>query len=170
MSRFDTFLEQHALKGEELDWDLFKQAIARFDEEAVPPEGVGHRPLFTIIRSCSFSGEERNFAGLFSDAASGESVLYFADDAGGSGKLWRVAGNDVRAIQDHLSKELDEWGWGPLQFYGTTICNEAPDTTPRGFFIRLVQEAFDRHPDLIDAPDEDYDSPEHFVEENYREW
>lgn len=169
MSQFDEFLEEYDLNGTELYWDSFKDALACFDEENTPPDGVGHRPLFMIIRWGTFSGEERNFAGIFSNYTSEESVLYFADDAGGTGKLWRISGNDIRAIQHSLSKELDECGWGPLQFYGTTICNETPDTTPREFFIRLVQEAFDRHPDHIDASDEEYDSPEHFVEENYRE-
>lgn len=170
MSPFNEFLEQYGLKGTELDWDPFKEALACFDEENDPPDGVEHQSLFTIIRSGSFSGEERNFAGIFSNATSDEGVLYFADDAGGIGKLWRISGNDNRKIQDLVSNELNECGWGPLQFYDTTISNEAPDVTPREFFVRLVQEAFERHPDHIDASDEGHDSPEHFVEENYREW
>lgn len=170
MNRFEEFLNHFELTGVELDWDPFKEALACFDEENKPPDGVEHRHLFTIIRWGSFSGEERNFAGIFSNATSDEGVLYFADDAGGTGKLWRISGNDNREIQDFLSNELNECGWGPLQFYGTTISNEAPDVTPRDFFVRLVQEAFERHPDLIDASDEEYDSPEHLVEENYREW
>jgi hypothetical protein len=34
----------------------------------------------------------------------------------------------------------------------------------------MVQEAFDRHPDLIDAWDEVYESPEHLVKEIYLQW
>ena len=98
-------------------------------------------------------------------------ILFFADDAGGFGKLWRISKTDAEAIGNLISKELSEFGgWGPLQFYGTTLCNHAPDLVTRDFFVRLVREAFDRHPDLIHASDESYDSPEHFVEENYREW
>lgn len=87
MSHFEDFLERYELTGSELCWDPFKEALACFDEETESPAEVFNENLFTIFREMS-SGDERNFSGLFSDAASDAAVLYFADDAGGVGKLW----------------------------------------------------------------------------------
>lgn len=172
MSQFEDFLERHELAGSELSWDSFSEALACFDEKSTPPEGVAHRSLFAIVRGSNspWSGDERNFAGFFSDAGSDAAVLYFADDAGGFGRLWRVFKSDSQAMQSLILEELDDYGWGPLQVYGTAFCNLAPELIPRAFFVRLVQEAFDRHPDLIDGWDEVYESAEHLVEEIYGEW
>ena len=172
MTRFHDFLSDFQLTPPDLEWEPFREALARLDEGAEPPEGVGHQPLFTIVRGSSspLSGSERNFAGLFTDAHSDDAMLYFADDAGGVGKLWPVDANDDRAIQSLISKNLDEWGWSPLQLYDTMIYNQAPERVPRDFFVRLAREAFDRRPDLIDAWDTVYNSPEHLVEEIYEEW
>jgi hypothetical protein len=170
MSHFDDFLERYELTGSELSWYPFKEALACFDEETVPPEGIIYQPLFTILRGGMSSGDERNFVGIFGDAGSDSAVLYFADDAGGFGRLWRVSKADGPAIQALILGQLDVWGWGPLQLYDTEISNYAPRLVPRKFFVRMVQEAFDRHPDLIDAWDEVYESPEHLVKEIYLQW
>ena len=169
MNQFNDFLNQFQLTGSELIWDPFENALACFEEEVNPPDGVTHQALFAIVRGgMSWSGDERNFAGLFADAKSSKAVLYFADDASGSGKLWRVYSRDGQKVQSLISSELDDWG--PLQFYGTTIYNEAQDLTPQSFFLALVQEAFDRHPDHIDPSDDECDTAEYWMEENYQEW
>lgn len=170
MSIFDDFLERHELKDSELVWDSFKKALACFDEETKSPESVAHKPLFTILREGMSSGDERNFAGVFSDTNCDDAVLYFADDAGGIGRLWRVSKHDGSTMQAKILEELDDWGWGPLQIYDTTISNFSRDLVPRSFFVRLVEEAFNRHPDLIDADDEITSSPDLLVEEIYEEW
>jgi hypothetical protein len=130
---------------------------------------VTHRLLFTLLRS-AFMGDERDHLGFFRDPGDGSVAVYWANNCGPA-HLNRFDRLDPGAIQDFLSGHLADLEWGPLQFYGCDIINEAPDLLPKTFFIRLLQEAYDRYPD-DDRVDEgeDWSNPADWVEEHYDEY
>lgn len=168
-SALSSFLPSYHLDRTEVDWDDLRKAASACKRDLVKSRGVSHRLLFTLVRS-AWMGAERDFLGIFQDPADGSAAVYWAGDAGGNGTLERLDRADPEAVQAFLSGLLAEHGWGPLQFYGCDIVNEAPDLLPKVFFVRLLQEAYDRYPgeDRTDEG-EDWSNPADWVEEYYDE-
>lgn len=159
-----SFLDSHQLDDAQIDWDDVSTAIEACNEDG---GGIEHRTLFSIERfpASPFSGDDDDFAGMFVDKESGEAAVYLASNASGMGVMQRLDSVDGKLIGDFVAGYLEDCEWGPLQFYGTTIYNQAPDLISKDFFTFLLEEAGKRHPDHV-GQDEPSD-PKEWVEKNY---
>jgi hypothetical protein len=168
-SELSDFLRSYGLDQGEGQWNNLEKAVRSCSCQSEESRGVTHRLLFTLLRS-AFMGDERDHLGFFRDPGDGSVAVYWANNCGPA-HLNRFDRLDPGAIQDFLSGHLADLEWGPLQFYGCDIINEAPDLLPKTFFIRLLQEAYDRYPD-DDRVDEgeDWSNPADWVEEHYDEY
>ena len=167
-----TFLHSFRLDRTEVRWDDVKKAVNACEKDLPRSLGVTHRLLFTLLRS-AWMGDERDHLGFFHDPGDGSAAVYWVGNAGGIGTLKRLDRVDSDEIQAFLSGLLADLEWGPLQFFGCEIINEAPDLLPKAFFTRLLQEAYDRYPDedFTDAETgDDWSNPADWVEEHYDEY
>lgn len=168
-SELSDFLHSFGLDRTEVVWEDVEKAAHACNRQSEKKRGVTHRILFTLLRSACM-GDERDHLGFFMDPVDGGVAVYWANNCGPA-HLKRLDQLDPGAIQDILSGHLADLEWGPLQFYGCDIINEAPDLLPKAFFIRLLQEAYDRYPDEDREDDgEDWSNPADWVEEHYDEY
>jgi hypothetical protein len=165
-----TSLRQHfadfGVDPEELDVRDLAHALKGL---ASSMHGDGQRTLFRLIRAASgpLSGDEsETYEAIIHN---GEMFVWWASDAYVTTSGAFLDASAAAGIQAWIAQELKRQEWGLGQFVGTEILNYASDLLPRAFFLRLLEEAEARHGMSLSDFDDESESLDAWLDENYRE-